>query len=133
MNKPLNLLANRVADTPPADDLPRDETIYQNIFQAILEHQLMPGVRLPEDALAETFGVSRTVIRKVLHRLALERLVTIQPNRGACVAMPSVKEARDVFAARRLVESAALESVVALASREQLRELRRLVERERRA
>ena len=48
---------------------PRDERIYQDILEAIVEHRLTPGTRLPEDTLAETFGISRTGIRKVLQRL----------------------------------------------------------------
>ncbi len=40
-----------------------DEKIYQKILKAIVEHQLPPGSRLPEDKLSEAFGVSRTGIR----------------------------------------------------------------------
>ena len=60
-----------------------DEKIYNKILKSIVEHELPPGARLPEDKLAEVFGKSRTSIRKVLQRLALERIVTIEPNKGA--------------------------------------------------
>ena len=63
----------------------KDEKIYQKILSAIVEHQLPPGSKLPEDKLADAFGVSRTGVRKVLQRLAIERFVTIQANRGAHV------------------------------------------------
>ncbi|WP_435102619.1 GntR family transcriptional regulator [Arhodomonas sp. AD133] len=115
------------------DNLSRDETIYRNIVEAIVEHRLLPGARLPEDALAEVFGISRTGIRKVLQRLALERLVTIRPHRGAHVARPTAQEARDVFAARRMVEAASMRDVVMRADRAVLRPLRELVGEERRA
>ncbi|MEG3116115.1 GntR family transcriptional regulator [Salinicola sp. 4072] len=82
----------------------RHEAIYQQIREAIVEHRLRPGARLREDALAEVFGVSRTGIRKILQRLALEYLVTLTPRRGASVSRPTIEEARDVFAARQLVE-----------------------------
>ena len=48
----------------------RDEIIYQHLHAAICDSRLLPGTRLPEDTLAETFGASRTIIRKVLQRLA---------------------------------------------------------------
>ncbi|WP_110649040.1 MULTISPECIES: GntR family transcriptional regulator [Salinicola] len=86
------------------DGAERHETIYRQIREAIVEHRLKPGARLREDALAEVFGVSRTGIRKILQRLALEYLVTLTPRRGASVSRPSIEEARDVFAARQLVE-----------------------------
>lgn len=86
------------------DGAERHETIYHQIREAIVEHRLKPGARLREDALAEVFGVSRTGIRKILQRLALEYLVTLTPRRGASVSRPTIEEARDVFAARQLVE-----------------------------
>src|SRR3979411_3520396 len=78
--------------------------IYHKIHVAIAERRLLPGVRLVEDQLAEVFGVSRMRIRSVLHALARDKVVTLQRNRGAVVAYPSVKEAKEVFAARRLLE-----------------------------
>src|SRR5665213_3988313 len=71
-----------------------DEAIYQEMFRAIIAHRIPPGTALQEDALASTFGVSRTIIRKVLQRLSHEHLVDLVPNRGAAVAKPSAEEAR---------------------------------------
>lgn len=105
---------------------PRDERIYQDILEAIVEHRLTPGTRLPEDTLAETFGISRTGIRKVLQRLALERLVTLRANRGAQVAQPSAKEAQDILAARQLIEPALMPLVAARVDAAQLAPLRQL-------
>jgi len=81
-----------------------DTKIYQKILNAIVEHQLPPGSKLSEDKLAEVFGVSRTGIRKVLQRLAIERFVTIRTNRGAYVSRPSEQEANEVLEARILIE-----------------------------
>ena len=55
---------NRLHAAPGLQD--KDEAIYQALMTAIVEHQLPPGSKLPEEALAEVFGVSRTGIRKVL-------------------------------------------------------------------
>lgn len=71
---------------------------------AIHEHRLAPGTKLGEDDLAEIFGVSRTVIRGGLQSLAHLQLVDIKRNRGAFVAQPTLREAREVFEARELLE-----------------------------
>ncbi|WP_421848115.1 GntR family transcriptional regulator [Marinomonas sp.] len=81
-----------------------DENIYRQILKAIVEHQLPPGARLPEDRLSEAFGVSRTGIRKVLQRLALEHFVVIEKNKGAQVNRPSKTEALEVLDSRILIE-----------------------------
>ena len=85
---------------------PPEGDIYRRIHVAIAERRLLPGARLVEDQLGEVFGVSRMRIRSVLHALARDKVVTLQRNRGAMVAYPSVKEAREVFAARRIIEVA---------------------------
>ncbi len=91
----------------------RDESIYQALMTAIVEHQLPPGSKLPEEALAEVFGVSRTGIRKVLQRLAAVQMVTLTPKRGAQVASPTVEESQDIFRTRALLEVANLPDVLA--------------------
>ncbi|MCS4505067.1 GntR family transcriptional regulator [Arhodomonas aquaeolei] len=111
----------------------RDDTIHRALSETIVDHRLAPGARLPEDALAEAFEVSRTSIRKALQRLALEHLVTLRTNRGAQVAKPSPDEAREVFAARRLAECALVDWVVDALGDDDLTALHELVDRERRA
>jgi DNA-binding GntR family transcriptional regulator len=86
--------------------------IYQRIHTAIAERRLLPGARLVEDQLADVFEVSRMRIRSVLHSLARDKVVTLQRNRGAVVAYPTVKEAKEVFAARRLIEVALARDIV---------------------
>jgi DNA-binding GntR family transcriptional regulator len=91
--------------------LPED-AIYERILAAIFDHRLPPGTKLGEDRLASIFGVSRARIRRVLPRLAHEGVVTLEPNRGAFVAKPTIAEARDVFQARRLIEPALVEQLM---------------------
>lgn len=78
----------------------KDETIYQALMTAIVEHQLPPGSKLPEEALSDVFAVSRTGIRKVLQRLAAVQMVSLKPKRGAYVASPTVEEAQAIFRTR---------------------------------
>ena len=78
--------------------------VAERLETAIHEHRLTPGMKLNEDEVGEIFGVSRTVVRAALQRLAHLRLVDLKRNRGAFVAQPTVKEAREVFEARALLE-----------------------------
>ena len=74
------------------------------IAKAIHEHKVLPGTKLGEDELSEIYGVSRTLVRSALQGLSHEQLVDIQPNRGAFVSKPSLREAREIFEARALLE-----------------------------
>ncbi len=80
------------------------ETVAGRLALAIHEHRLAPGTKLVEDDVGEIFGVSRTVVRAALQKLAHDHLVTLQRNRGAFVAQPTSREAREVFEARSLLE-----------------------------
>ena len=75
------------------------------LTKAIVDHRLQPGAKLAEQKIADHFGVSRTLVRQALHQLAQNRLVKLEPARGASVAAPSADEARQVFAVRRMLEA----------------------------
>ena len=81
------------------------EHIVESLTRAIVEHRLHPGTKLTEQKLADHFGVSRTLVRQALFRLSQNCLIRMEPARGAYVATPSVEEARQVFAVRRMLEA----------------------------
>ncbi len=99
-------VAYTAAHTPaptPAHPTATDR-VYQGIYAAVLENRLGPGAWLREEELAAGFGVSRTVVRQALQRLAQDQVVELAHNRGARVPMPALKDAAHVFEARRVVE-----------------------------
>ncbi|MBC7377201.1 MAG: GntR family transcriptional regulator [Burkholderiaceae bacterium] len=79
--------------------------IVDSLTRAIVEHRLQPGSKLAEQKLADHFGVSRTLVRQALFQLAQNRLIRLEPARGAFVAAPNATEARQVFAVRRMLEA----------------------------
>ncbi|MDM0037863.1 GntR family transcriptional regulator [Variovorax sp. J22G21] len=83
-------------------------TIAERVVEAILAQKLAPGERLGEQALAGNFGVSRTMVREALMQLQARGFVEVQSKRGWYVVQPSAAEARDAFAARRIVEAGIL-------------------------
>jgi DNA-binding GntR family transcriptional regulator len=93
------------------------DEVYEQIWSAIIDNSLPPETRLVEERLCEIFGLGRTRLRQVLQRLAHERVVTLMPNRGAIVSKPSVREAREVFAARRVLEAGTVAGFIESATR----------------
>lgn len=79
--------------------------IVQALTKAIVDHRLQPGTKLAEQRLADHFGVSRTLVRQAFFQLSQNRLIRLEPARGAFVASPSVSESKQVFAVRRMLET----------------------------
>jgi DNA-binding GntR family transcriptional regulator len=100
------------------------QRIVDSITGAIVERRLMPGTKLVEQQIADIFGVSRTVVRQALNQLSRDRLVTLEPARGAFVAKPSPQEAREVFEVRAMLESAMVRQLCARITDTQIAELR---------
>ncbi len=100
------------------------QRIVDAITTAIVERRLMPGTKLAEQQIADIFAVSRTLVRQALNQLSRDRLVTLQPARGAFVARPSVEEARQVFEVRRMLESTMVRQLCAQIDDGQIAQLR---------
>jgi DNA-binding transcriptional regulator YhcF (GntR family) len=109
------------------------DQIAEAITLAIVERRLMPGTKLVEQQIADVFSVSRTVVRQALNRLSRDRLVTLEPARGAFVATPSVEEARQVFEVRRLVEGGMVRRLAAVITEAQAAQLHAHLAQERQA
>lgn len=109
------------------------EVIVENLTRAIVEHRLLPGTKLAEQKLADHFGVSRTLVRQALFQLSQNRLIRLEPARGAFVATPSVDEARQVFAVRRMLEIATVRAFIATSTPAKLRALKKHMDAERKA
>ncbi|MFX1677685.1 GntR family transcriptional regulator, partial [Mitsuaria sp. CC2] len=103
------------------------------ITQAIVERRLMPGTKLVEQQLADIFDCSRTLVRQALNQLSRDRLVRLEPARGAFVAQPSVEEARQVFEVRKMLEAAMLADLCQRITPAQIRQLRAHLKQEREA
>jgi DNA-binding GntR family transcriptional regulator len=82
----------------------RSAAAYAALREAIMENALKPGTKLPEGDLGVHFGVSRTLIRAALARLAAEGLVDVGKTKSATVAQPSPDDAREAFEVRRALE-----------------------------
>ena len=107
--------------------------IVEALTKAIVEHRLLPGAKLAEQKLADHFGVSRTLVRQALFQLSQNRLIRMEPARGAFVASPSVEEAQQVFAVRRMLESEMARAFVRQVTEAQIQSLQQHIQQEREA
>lgn len=117
----------------------RSQWIARLIIEHIESHDLVPGAKLPsENALAQRFSVSRSVIREAIAMLRAEGRVETVQGSGAFVRLPdaggpeldtltqsSVKSLIDLIGVRRVVES----EIAAIAAVERTREAMAAIDR----
>ena len=89
------------------------ERIAEAIYKAIITQRLKAGTRLVETKLAEVFKANRNHVRAAIEVLHQRRVVEVITNKGAFVANPGPDEAREIFEARRVIES----SLICLAAK----------------
>jgi DNA-binding GntR family transcriptional regulator len=99
------------------------------IRDAILRGGLPPGERLKEEALAQSFEISRTPVREALRILQMEGLVDFTPNRGATVRTYTVDDLREIYTLRAMLEGHAARRAAQWMTPETLRRLEGMCER----
>lgn len=107
--------------------------IAEDIAAAIAARRLPPGTKLREEALSRVYAVSRTKIRSALLILSNSKLINIVPDKGAFVSQPTETEAREIFAARRIIEASIAKEFVAKAKRADYKMLEAHLKNERNA
>jgi DNA-binding GntR family transcriptional regulator len=107
--------------------------ICDQIWLAVVQRTLRPGARLKEEELTKIFGTTRARVRQALAILEQDGLVTIYPNRGACIAEPGVDDAQDAFSARLAIEQRLVTRLCRSASTNDITMLRDHIAQERTA
>jgi DNA-binding GntR family transcriptional regulator len=102
--------------------------ILRELRHDILACRLPPGTELREAELAQRFGVSKSPVRDALSRLVQEGLVDVMPRQGYRVAPISLRDVRDMFQYRAVLECACVRVAAESASDEELRALDRFRE-----
>lgn len=113
------------------DEMLDEQAIFEILTAALLAGKLAPGLRLGEQNLADLFAVTRERVRKVLHRLGHQRLIELRPNRGAFVAEPGLREARQVYEARRILETGVVFHLSSTITQVQIAEVKEALKLER--
>jgi DNA-binding GntR family transcriptional regulator len=80
---------------------------YEDLRQAIISGDLLPGERLLEEDLSVRLGLGRSAVRMALVRLEHDGLVERERHRGARVRRVSENEAVEILEARAALEGLA--------------------------
>ncbi|QJU52593.1 GntR family transcriptional regulator [Herbiconiux sp. KACC 21604] len=102
--------------------------VVRMLREDILEGVLAPGDRLLENALCDSYGVSRTVVREALRQLETESLITMLPGRGPIVTVLEKHDIQALYQVRAALEGLAAELFARDASVEQAARMRALIE-----
>jgi DNA-binding GntR family transcriptional regulator len=109
------------------------DELAERIHARILAGDFAVGSWLRQEALATSFGVSRTPVREALRKLQADGIVDVLPHRGALVRGPSEVEIREAYLIRGELEGLAAELAATHINADQLRLLRDAEEAFRRA
>jgi DNA-binding GntR family transcriptional regulator len=93
---------------------------YAAIKEAILTLKLEPGAPLVEGDLAASLGISKTPVRDALQELEREGFVTRVPFTGTYVTEVTVKDIREIFQLRAVLEGLAAQLAATSFSDEEL-------------
>ncbi|WP_312795059.1 GntR family transcriptional regulator [Tianweitania sp.] len=103
--------------------------LYEDLKRQILTSELEPDQDLDEVSIGERYGLSRTPVREIFHRLEGEGYVDIRANRGARVSSMSHQTLRHFFLVAPMVYAAIGRLAVHNYKPRQLEELRDTQER----
>lgn len=96
------------------------------IRHSLRSGDLVPGQRLVENDLAESYGTTRSAVREALQDLAAEEIVEIVPRRGARIRAVSIDEAIQITECRSALEQLCAMKAATQANEAQRTELRRI-------
>jgi DNA-binding GntR family transcriptional regulator len=86
----------------------------------------MPGSQVTEQSLAERYGLTRAAVRAALGRLRQQRWIEVSPRKGYVVRPLTLRDIRDLYAVRSLLEPAAAELAARNATESDLAHLQEL-------
>jgi len=118
----------RVLDYPVEKPLTLRERIVEFIKDAVISGRLKPGERVPEQEIAENFGISRTPIREAFRQLESEGFISLIPRKGAVVSPITDKDVREFYAIKSLLEGHAARTACEALSGRDMRRLENLNE-----
>ncbi len=100
-----------------------DQKAYSILKDMIIERNLLPGQKIPQEKLARDLGISRTPLISALKFLEQEKLVESVPRRGFFVRLFSKEEMVDIFELREVLEGLAVRRAASKITDTQIKEL----------
>lgn len=97
------------------------DRVHDALRENILSGAYAPGSRLILSRLAQEHDVSFIPVREALQRLEAERMIRIEPNRGATVTEISIADMTDIYETRLVLEDHAIRAAVSRISPAEMR------------
>lgn len=116
----------KVAAVDLRDVRSRSDFVYDYLCQAISQGRFRQGMRLGEEDIAGTLGVSRTPVREALRRLQARGLLTIGAGRSLVVTELSRQQIVELYAMREILEGSAARFAAQYANESDVRLLRQI-------
>ncbi|MCB1489419.1 MAG: GntR family transcriptional regulator [Bauldia sp.] len=100
-----------VLSGPSRRGLSKAAAAYEYLRSGIVELRLPPGSRIDKATICRLLGVSRQPVAEAVARLAEERLVDIEPQRGTFVARIRFADVAEANFVRRSLEVATVQAI----------------------
>ncbi len=101
--------------------------VYDDLRSAIIGLKLRPGARIDKAGICIRLGVSRQPLAEALARLAEERLVDVEPQKGTFVSRIRLAEVTGAAFVRRAVEMAAVAHIAPTIGKPAIARLKRIL------
>jgi DNA-binding GntR family transcriptional regulator len=111
-------------DTPSAQ-----QTIYKELFNAIVSGKIAPGSRLTTAEMSKAFKVSQAPVRVALNWLEAKGFITSQKKSGSIVKELTIEELHEIINIRMILETAAAKLAYKACTQETLDLLASIIER----
>ncbi len=116
-------MSNNELQKEASDKYSLSGRVFNVLREDILSGKYKENEELKEAAIGKELGVSRTPVREALRQLELEGLVNIVPNKGAYVTGISLKDIKDIYEIRSLLEGLCARWAAQNITQKQLEEL----------
>ena len=97
---------------------------YEGIRQMLFYNEIIPGQKIKYQDLADKLGVSITPVIHALKWLEFKNIVKHEPNRGYLVDEVSLKEIKEIYDSRLLLEVSLVPKIVKYVDDESMQQLK---------
>jgi len=99
------------SSVPPRRGVSKAAFAYEDLRAAIVSLALKPGARIDKTEICERLHVSRQPLAEAIARLAEERLVDVEPQKGTFIARIRLSDVAEAAFVRRALETATVEAI----------------------
>jgi DNA-binding GntR family transcriptional regulator len=116
----------RSLDYPIEKPITLRERIVEFVKDSVTSGRLKPGERVPEQDIAESFGISRTPIREAFRQLESEGFISFIPRKGAVVSPITAKDVSEFYSIKSLLDGYAAKLACAEFTEKDIKRLKTL-------